>query len=41
VGWHGYYKGAPKKPTHRMEAVCDDYIYFWHLNFGVPGSKKN
>jgi len=41
VGWHGNYKGAAKKPSLRMEAVCDDYLYCWHLNFGVPGSKND
>jgi len=41
VGWPGNYKGASKKPTLRMEAVCDDYLYCWHLSFGVPGSKNN
>jgi len=24
-----------------MEAVCDDYLYCWHLSFGIPGSKND
>ena len=41
VGWHGNYKGTSKIPTLQMEAVCHDYLYCWHLNFGVPGSKND
>jgi len=41
VGWQGNYTGASKKPTLRMEAVCDDYLYCWHLGFGIPGSKND
>jgi len=41
VVWHANYKGAAKKPTLRLEAVCDDYLYCWHLNLGVPGSKND
>jgi hypothetical protein len=24
-----------------MEVVCDDYLYIWHLMFGIPGSKND
>ena len=41
VGWHENYKGASKKPTLRMEAVCHDDLYCWHLKFGAPGSKND
>ena len=41
IGWQGSYTGASKKPTLRMEAVCDDCIYCWHLCFWSPGSKSD
>jgi len=24
-----------------MEAVCDDYLYCWHVGFRIPGSKND
>lgn len=30
-----------KRPNVRMEAVCDDYLRIWYLNFGCPGSKND
>jgi len=41
VGWQGNYVSAGKKPALRMEAVCDDYPYCWHLGFRIPGSKND
>lgn len=25
----------------RMEVVCDDFLYIWHVMFGTPGSKND
>jgi len=41
VGWKGNYVSAGEKPALRMGAVCDDYMYCWHLGFGNPGSKND
>ena len=41
VGWQGIYKGKDKKPTMRMEVLCDDSLRIWSLNFGVPGARNN
>jgi Plant transposon protein len=41
VAWQGNHKGKSKKPCNRMEIVCDDYLYIWHVMFGTPGSKNN
>jgi Plant transposon protein len=40
VAWQGNHKGISKKPCNRMEIVCDDYQYIWHVMFGTPGSKN-
>jgi Plant transposon protein len=41
VAWQGNHKGKLKKPCNRMEIVCDDYLYIWHVMFGTPGSKND
>ncbi|CDF36381.1 unnamed protein product [Chondrus crispus] len=41
VGWQGMYKGKDKKPVCRMEVICDDRLYIWHVMFGSPGSKND
>lgn len=41
VGWQGSHISAGRKPCLRLEAVCDDYLYCWHLGFGTPGAKND
>lgn len=41
VALQGQYIGKDGKPTIRMEVVCDDMLWVWHLMFGVPGSKND
>jgi Plant transposon protein len=41
TAWQGNYKGKDRKPTCRLEVICDDYLYIWHVCFGSPGSKND
>jgi len=38
VSLAGQYKGKDKKPTVVLEAIVDRELWFWHFNFGSPGS---
>jgi hypothetical protein len=40
IGWQGLF-GKDKKPTIRMEVICDDYLILWWMNFGAPGAKND
>lgn len=40
VAWQGQFKGKDKKPSIRLEVVCDDKLRIWHLKFGTPGAKN-
>jgi hypothetical protein len=40
-GWQGNYKGKDRKPTCRLEVICDDYLYICHACFGSPCSKND
>lgn len=37
-GWHGEHRGHTQKPTMILEAVVGPDLWFWHANFGLPGS---
>jgi Plant transposon protein len=41
VALQGNHRGKGKKAECRVEVVCDDYLYIWHLLFGTPGSKND
>jgi Plant transposon protein len=41
IAWQGNHRGKGKEAECRMEVICDDYLYIWHLMFGIPGSKNN
>jgi Plant transposon protein len=41
VAWQGQYRGKDKKSCCRMEVVCDDYLFIWHVMFGTAGSKND
>jgi Plant transposon protein len=41
VGWKGQYTGKDKMPCNRLEAVCDDVLRIWHVNFGASGSRND
>lgn len=34
-------EGTSSRAALRMEAVCDDYLYCWHLGFGIPGARND
>lgn len=38
-GWQGSYKnGKEKKPTIKMEALCDHHLWFWVASYGYAGT---
>jgi hypothetical protein len=37
VGWQGLRRGMDKKPVTRVEAIYDDFLRIWWINFGAPG----
>ena len=39
--WQGAYSGAKGKPTIILEAVIDYNLWFWHANFGAPGTHND
>ena len=39
--WQGAYKGGKGKPTIILEAVIDYNLWFWHANFGAPGTHND
>lgn len=40
--WQGSYKnGKEKKPTIKMEAVCDHHLWFWHASYGYAGTMND
>ena len=40
VGLQGQYIGKEGKPALRLEIVCDDQLWVWHLKFGIPGAQN-
>jgi Plant transposon protein len=41
VALHGSHTGKSTRPCLRLACVCDDYLYIWCLNFGMPGAKND
>lgn len=41
MGWKGQYIAKDKKPTVRMEVVCDDGLRIWHIMFETPGARND
>ncbi len=40
--WQGVFKDREKSmSTIVMEAVCDYYVWFWHVCYGNPGSMND
>jgi hypothetical protein len=42
--WQGVFKGRAENKSMRtivMEAVCDYYLWFWHVCYGNPGSMND
>ena len=36
--FHGSFKGKEKRPSVVLEAACDYNLYFWHCDYGFPGT---
>jgi Plant transposon protein len=41
VAWSEMFKGKDKKKCVRLEVICDDFLYIWHMNFGSPGARND